>query len=491
MFMKSATLLLLACVMLGTPGTSRATTHEATDSTSFTSALGNAQDGDRIHLSAGTYRAPSGGWVVRRSIELFGDGAGDVAAGSTRLKPNSDSQPVLVLKPPDSGGSGNLENVYIHDLQIRPDSPPGSYSSTGHGIFWEQQGSTGRNLGTLRLSRVYIRDMRGDGINLIGSDTYQTYAVGVTLADVDVEHCWGNGLNVYRGTVVALFGGYYHNNHLTGCNLSSCNDAKVIGAALEENAGEGMPQLELANAQGFLVEGCHFEEFDDGGPGAIKIGGNGGQIVGCFFGNETGTGSTGIAITNANARGVVVGPNVWSNVDVLVTITDSDDFRSCTVFPQAIYNSNNVASKIVVPEAADRGHFVFSATDNTSSLTAGLALPRLSATKRDAMTAASSGGTRREGLVIYNDTDDRLNHWDGKRWVQDVAFFPSDSTTAGAAPGGINVPSALTSSTRNNIPSVYKKKGAFFFNSNTNKLNYWDGGNWKELDGKPVNGDAP
>jgi hypothetical protein len=34
------------------------------------------------------------------------------------------------------------------------------------------------------------------------------------------------------------------------------------------------------------------------------------------------------------------------------------------------------------------------------------------------MTAASGGGSRREGLIIYNDTSNRLNFWDGSKWIE-------------------------------------------------------------------------
>jgi hypothetical protein len=34
------------------------------------------------------------------------------------------------------------------------------------------------------------------------------------------------------------------------------------------------------------------------------------------------------------------------------------------------------------------------------------------------MTPSASGGTRREGLVIYNSDKHRLEHWDGNRWLE-------------------------------------------------------------------------
>src|SRR5262249_23111338 len=161
------------------------------------------------------------------------------------------------------------------------------------------------------------------------------------------------------------------------------------------------------NSSGFVVEGVHFEEFG-GGPSAIRLDQNlGGYIGSCVFVNASGAGSTGIWVseagTNAPSSGIVIGPNQWSNTDVLVKIDDTDSLRSCVVMPQGVLSAVNVAAKMIIPDVVNRGHVIYSATSNTTNLTAGVALPRLSGSKRDGMTASSSGGTRREGLTVYND----------------------------------------------------------------------------------------
>ena len=449
------------------------------------SLAGTAADGDRIHIASGIYRAPANGWFIRRSLELFGDGAGDLAGSATRLKPFQDGHPVLVLKTPDRTGTNFLENVFIRDLQIRQDAKPTVFARGGNGIVWQQlAGTRQRNIGNLRLARLMIANMAGDGINLTASDSADTYLVGASITDVDVRDCLGHGLAIYRGTVVYILGGYYHLNGKTGADLSSCVGARIIGSSFESNGGNGLPELELASSNGFMVEGNHFEQFDSGGPGAIRVGGVGGYIGSNVFVNVGGPAraTTGIHIGSdpPMAQGIVVGPNWWTNVNTLIAILDSDSVRSCVVMPQTVSWSPGVASRIVVPEAPDRGHIVHASTSNTSNLTAGLALPGLSAAKRDAMTAASSGGTRRDGLFVYNDGTKRLNHWDGSRWVEEVAYFPS-GPTPDAPPGGINLPGAIDAAARNRIPSEFRSPGALIYNSETRRLNYWDGSAWKEV----------
>jgi len=194
----------------------------------------------------------------------------------------------------------------------------------------------------------------------------------------------------------------------------------------------------------------------------------------------------------ARSSGIVVGPNAYANVDVAVEIADGRNITSCTVFPQLVNIQNNTsgaAARVIVPDAVDRGHLVFAPSADDSNLTAGIGFPRLSRAKRDAMVAASRGGPRREGLVIYDDRDKGLNHWDGKRWVRDAAYFPADSTSATSAPGGINVPSVLSSSSRDKIPAEFRVKGALIFNTTTNMLNVWDGTSWREISVKT--GPAP
>jgi hypothetical protein len=482
----------LACLTLAIPFTVSAATREATDTTSFRIALNAAQNGDRIHLQAGSYVGPAGGWHIKRSIELFGDGPGEKQGSATVLKPASNSDPVLVLDLAETPAKGVLENIYIHDLQVRQDKRPESPSDRSDGITWLGSGLE-RNLLDLRLARLYIANMGNDGIHLVGTPSPPTYTVAVSVTDVDVEDCVGHGINMYQGMAVYCLGGYYHRNGLSGGFFAGCPAIRIIGAVFEANDGRGLgkPQLQLDSCHGFLVEGGHFEEFNNGGSGAVRIdGAMGGYIGSCMFVNARGRGSRGIWVSDAGTAppsptsGVVIGPNFWSNTDVLIEIANSDSVRSCVVQPQAVYNAAGVAAKMIIPESADRGHIVYPGTGNTTNLTAGIEFPRLSASKRDAMSSPTSGGTRREGLVVYNDSRKELSYWDASRWRENVAYFPLTSA-ANAPPGGVILP-AITTAQANAIPAAFKVQGALIFNIDSTasgSVQYWDiaSASWKDV----------
>lgn len=97
-------------------------------------------------------------------------------------------------------------------------------------------------------------------------------------------------------------------------------------------------------------------------------------------------------------------------------------------------------------------------------------MPKLTSAERDSLSGDAVAGD-----VAF--TVDRLNHWDGSRWREDVEYFPS-TTATNAAPGGINFP-GLTTTQRNNIPTAFKVAGTVIYNTTTNQFNYWDGSVWK------------
>jgi hypothetical protein len=175
---------------------------------------------------------------------------------------------------------------------------------------------------------------------------------------------------------------------------------------------------------GFEVTGCHIEGFTNGGTGSvvgIAVNCLGGSIAGnVFVDNSSTTGGTGVYV-GYTSRGITIGPNNFLNTDKMVEIADDAHVRSCIVYPQQLpeFTSGSVASRVVVPEAADRGHIILPATKTGFfGLTAGIEFPRLTAARRDSLASPASGGTRREGLVLYNDTSNRLNFWDGAKWIE-------------------------------------------------------------------------
>jgi hypothetical protein len=334
--------------------------------------------------------------------------------------------------------------------------------------------------------------MANDGVHLEGRSG--KYGItGVSIVDCDLGWNARHGLLVENASMLSVLGVNCFWNRKDGARIFACGGARIMNSGFSQNCVDGQSggQLEIGCCNGFLVQGDHFEDFDHHAPSLTAFYAydcDGGNVASCTFSSgKLVPGSRGVFVGYPPARssGIVVGANEYVNVDVSVEIADGKNITSCTVFPQVVDIQNNTsgaAARVIVPDAVDRGHVVFVPSADDSNLTAGIGLPRLSRAKRDAMVAASRGGPRREGLIVYDDGDKRLNHWDGKRWVEDVAYFPADSTSASSAPGGINVPAVLTSATRDRIPAASRVKGALIYNTTTNTLNMWDGTNWREVD---------
>jgi hypothetical protein len=169
------------------------------------------------------------------------------------------------------------------------------------------------------------------------------------------------------------------------------------------------------------VTGCHFENFKAaGGSTALSMTvARGGYIGNNSFGQSPPNihGSIGILAWQGRNKGIVIGPNFWSQVDTILALRGPDN-TSCTLLPQAINIKGPAACAVSIPDGADHGHVIWSPTNNdTTSVTSGLVLPGISGRARDAMSPPPSG-TRREGLVIYNRDKHRFEHWDGAKWVQ-------------------------------------------------------------------------
>lgn len=104
-----------------------------------------------------------------------------------------------------------------------------------------------------------------------------------------------------------------------------------------------------------------------------------------------------------------------------------------------------------------------------------LRLPKLTNVERDQIKLKTAGD------MVFN--TDRVDVFDGARWREQVAFFPGGAT-ATAAPAGIDLPT-ITSAQRDSIPTAFKVKGALIYNSDTNKLNFWNGSAWRVVTDGP------
>jgi hypothetical protein len=425
---------LWAALTLAAPVATQAKTWEvASDTTNagqrLTNALLNAQNGDRIHVqSPGPYLAPPGGWRIKRSLELFGDGAGkpvfqDPKHTSTMLRPATTNDPVLVLDLSEVPKEQSLWNVYIHDLQIgQALTVPAPAGPNSNGL--QLKITEEKMVGNLRLARLFVYGMGNDGIHLEGKDGKYD-PVGVAIEDCNSVFNRRNGLAARHVNQLDVRGGGYDGNWRKGALFQNCPAVHVSGTTFQSNSkgGAGVDSLAAAqvfveNSGGFQITGCHFEGFTNpgGSATAMTVNSCGGYIGENFFYADSKThGATGVYI-GWDSRAVVVGTNDWAWVDKLVEVADVPTTTSCTILPQDVVSYSKSEARVVVPDAPDRGHLLVVPTANGSNLTAGWALPRLSKRVRDTMTPLAEGGTLRRGLLIFNESTGKLNYYDGKAW---------------------------------------------------------------------------
>ena len=131
-------------------------------------AIDAAMDGDRVYFpGTRVYEAPSGGWIISKSLELFGDGPGapDAISGSVLRPfsgPSEDVDNHIFRLSPVNGTDGTTQ-LYIHDLRLT-----GSLgtSSPGDGLRFYADGLI--QLSELILRRLWIDSLNGAGVRFIG-----------------------------------------------------------------------------------------------------------------------------------------------------------------------------------------------------------------------------------------------------------------------------------------------------------------------------------
>jgi hypothetical protein len=381
------------------------------DFSSPAAAIAAAQTGDRIYFpgpTPGAYIAPAGGWTIQKSLEIFGDGPGmGTGDTGTTLKPNSANDHVFVIQAP-------VDNVHIRDLKIKLDNQPAS-DGTGNGIHCL---TTTNNKATgLQIERVQIANLGNDGIHIDGN---ASAVIFLHITDCQVVACRGSGLYLKNCSSSYVQGGYLTANRKFGAYIETCG-IRLIAVAFENNQAAGASndydaQLRLKLSHAFTVLGCHVEEFDNNANAKTGVSIEncvGGHFGGGYLGNATGVaGSRGIFISSAS-RGIVVGPNQWSYVDMLVEIKATDNNTGCIIMPQLTVNMDaNTAGTISLPDQDGNGNFAFVPTTKTSNVGAGILLPRVTTTVRDAIPS----GILQRGLVLYNSTTGKLNFYDGTAW---------------------------------------------------------------------------
>lgn len=348
-------------------------------------ALEAAEDGDRVYFpGVQPYVAPVDGWTITKSLELFGDGAGE---GGTTLFPSAGSnEAMFLLDPGTSSGPTDhptLSHVYFHDLRFVSQQP---------GVRQGKQGirfktNSGGKLAEFRVERVYMGWLGEAGIELLGSAAEHGAIVGFLVADSEFVSCGKQGIDLAvawmvqcvrtrfvanlhhglrtRGTEIALYGCAFTNNCDGG------GDAQL--SAYDDNIEPSQLEMFRLDSCSFKrstgirqVPACRLRQFD----GAVCIGGN-------YFEEPSGsTNGVGVqfAATALTVRGAaIVLPNRFINIATAISVSSAAALQGFILFPQLCEPSSTV---IELPQFADDAPVAIPAANAAAGNAAGgLALP--------------------------------------------------------------------------------------------------------------------
>ncbi len=367
-------------------------------------ALNDALDGDRVYFPAvKTWIAPENGWLISKSLEIFGDGPGDAQGnGGTRLVPGSPSGDVFILNP--AGGPPSLANLHFHDLRISGRMPNGGKSGRD-GIRFDPVGQN-RKLSTLRLERVVIDYMAGRGINLNGTDGDKNAVVACLLSESGIDHCGEVGLYLRFVFQAYLERCLLLNNAQEGCFATASEVALTVCRLAGNSPSSGSPprpgrQLTLGQpGEGAMllarVDACHFLDFAEGPACRIENAGGAAQVGGCLFDLAAYSATAiGLEVAELPNAAMLILPNRFKGVGRPLVIADS--VVACVVLPQYSDTGGTGGSILVLPSATNDAPVAIPSLNGPSGNgLSGLLVP--------AMTAVSSLNLQNGMLRLDNST---------------------------------------------------------------------------------------
>lgn len=305
-------------------------------------ALDAAVDGDRIYFPGVIpYTAPTNGWLINKSLELYGDLDGSLTGTikGTVLQQASAANPLFKVVPP-------ARNVHIHDLRLH--GPEGTGTSVG--VLCQSTSSA--HLEEVRLRRLFIQGFPSHGLQLDGVHAVNGRIVGASIFDCVVRDCRGAGLSMLNADSVMLAGTSFRDNQLSGLVATSSGVA-LYQCDFESNsraAGLGTldANLKLDNCTMARVDACRFIGFEQGPvkKALVLIGCGGAMVDACYFEVPPGTGREGIVVTGSGAGPVAILSNRFKEVNVLVRIDSGA--RDCVLLPQYSDNAAGIGT-IVIP----------------------------------------------------------------------------------------------------------------------------------------------
>lgn len=276
------------------------------DYASVQAALDAADDGDRIYFPGLQRYTTTTGWAIPKRLTLFGDGPGSWTSGSGSILVSSHATaPLFAIA---SGVSG----VEIRDMQLL--GPGGIGSSAGILCL----ASPSHQTQDISLSRLFIADFPGHGIDL----SWPTISTGtlsrVSIDDCVVKNCGGAGINLLNVLLAhlaacQLIGNQKNGIAATGGSNAIYNctfDGNSLLASWSQAANPKEGNLKLDACLMSRVDACRFTNLQAGNvqKGCV-VATSGPAILGpCYFD----------ATTPGNTRGIEllsgVGPvNVFSN----------------------------------------------------------------------------------------------------------------------------------------------------------------------------------
>lgn len=252
----------------------------AMDYPDLNEAIVAAEPGDRIYVpGVRRWVAPGpSGFVITKSLEIFGDGPGTPGQedGTTFVPSTSD---VFTI----TSEIGDIGSVHLHDFKIKN-------TGANDGANGIRCVTPEFSIDSLRLERVTVLSLKNNGFLIDVTD--------LRLRSFEMTSCLAidnDGLGLFLKNVkhARLVNSFFSSNKLGGV-YSEGNCVAIYAAGMEQNASDLAAiqgQLEIRSCPIARLDACHFELFAQGPDGgsarsvACDIVDGGGAIVigGCYF----------------------------------------------------------------------------------------------------------------------------------------------------------------------------------------------------------------
>lgn len=386
----------------------------ASDYNSLTSALADALDGDVVYCPAiaSAYVAPTGGFLISKSIELRGDGPGSSArGGGTVLTPPGANGPVISI------GSG-VRGASIRDLRIQGSG--GSGTSPAISCI---QAPNAAAIEDLSLRRVHIIGMPGDGISLSANGEAQGRIARTRIRDCVITNVGGAGIRITNALGSTIEGVYF-----SGCvenaiavsggsvGIYQCycrSSATKSGWTRATNPNDGT--IKCVDCRCSRIDGCVLENIDAGGVkrGIVIVGVRGpSQIGACSISGGGAYNPQGIVVIGAGTGPVSVLPNRFDFTGTLAELVVVDEnTQGGVVFAQHSEHDGSISLG-----SLDARFIVL----GTSQVRGGAPKP-----SGAIVPSSPSGATHgaQPGMIAYNTSLDMLQYYTGSAWKNVPNYF--------------------------------------------------------------------